>query len=622
MKRIFWPWIFLAIPFIGTAVFWPTSSGPRADLTYAIPDSWKTIDPSQITSNYEIYIAMGLWEGLTTYDPQSTEPIEGVCYLPPQISPDGRTYLFTLRPDAKWSNGDPVTAQDFIYGWRRAIEPGSAGEYSFLITDTIQGAKSYFDWRNEAVQVLSLLRDLSEKKEISSSQHEFLVHWKIIPPDPDPSDWSDIANRFRMEHRNRMDREFEKVGIQAIDEHHLQVTLVQPLAYFLDLMSFATFMPIHSSSLEKLRLSEDPAARDATLWLHDPQWVKPDCRKNGYPGLISNGPYRLKEWKFKRHLVMEKNPFYWDRDRVRNNTILIPLVASPSTSFLLYERGDVDWIDLLTRLDFAPSLIQMEQCGTRKDIHSCSAFGVYFLGFNCSPLFWDGSPNPFSDARVRLAFSLAVDKKSLVENVRKFGQPAWNYIPPDTISGYSCPAGPAYNPEEARRLLAEAGFPDGQGLPAIELLFNTGGGHESTAEAVAHMWEQTLRVHTLLRGKELKSFEEDRKMQHFMVCRSSWYGDYMDPTTFLDMMTTGNGNNKFKFSSPAYDGLIQEASRTTQSTRRNELLSQAESLLLHQEAPILPLFYYVNLLAYRDNVKGIYPNARDLHPLKWIYVDR
>jgi len=622
MKRIIWPWFSLAAPFFGLIWFLLNPTSPKADLTCTIPDSLKTLDPSQITYNYEIYVAMGLWEGLSTYDPKTTSPIEGVSCLPPQISTDGRTYLFTLRSDAKWSNGDPVTAQDFLYGWRHAIEPGSAGEYSFLITDTIEGAKDYVEWRNEAVRALGLLRDLGEDKTISTTDWNFLKQLELLPKEPLSANWKDIADRFRINHQNQMTGQFESVGIRALDEHHLQVTLIRPLAYFLDLMSFVTFTPLHRKSLEHLRLVEDPAAQELTLWLYDTQWVKPDCRKNGYPGLISNGPYRMKEWKFKRHIILEKNPYYWDRNNVQNEMIQIQLTASPTTAFLVYERGGVDWMDSLTRLDFAPSLVELMQNGFRNDIYQCPAYGVYFFGFNCSSQFSDGSPNPFSDARVRLAFSLAVDKESLVKNVRKIGEPAWNFIPPNTISGYSCPAGPTYNPMKARRLLADAGFPNGEGLPTIEILFNTGGGHESTAEAVAQMWETALQVHTLLRGKELKSFEEDRKTLNFMICRSSWFGDYMDPTTFLDMLTSENGNNKFQFSNAEYDNMIRQASQTTNVFDRMNLLNQAESLLLHQEAPILPLFYYVNLLAYRENVKGVYPNARDLHPLKWIYVNR
>ena len=222
-----------------------------------------------------------------------------------------------------------------------------------------------------------------------------------------------------------------------------------------------------------------------------------------------------------------------------------------------------------------------------------------------------------------MAFNLAVDKQAIVDQVRKQGNPpAWNFIPPGSINRYSGPEGPGYDPARARTLLAEGGYAGGAGLPTIEILYNTGHGHEFVAQAVAEMWQNELGVSVTLRGKEVKSFADDKQNQRFMVCRAGWFGDYGDPTTFLDMLVTDNGNNDSAFSDARYDELMARAAETRDFDERMGLLAAAETILVDEQVPILPIFHYVNLQAFRTEVKGLYPNARNMHPFKHLYVDR
>lgn len=595
---------------------------PQAEFSYAIGDEIKTLDPAQMAWNEDIRMALSLWEGLTTYDPRTTEPRPGVAYLPPQISDDQRTYVFTLRPEARWSNGDPVTAQDFIYGWRRAMEPGTAADYVFLVADTLAGAADYTRWRNEAVCTLGILRDLTHNKPIASEDRQFIDALGLYPPGEENPSWPTIAATFRQDHLGQMNRRFEQVGLRALDDHHLEVRLARPTAYLLDLMAFSTFLPIHRPSLEKLR-SDNPDVGELTLWAYDPQWIKPDYHRRGYPGLVTNGPFRITGWEFKRYIRLEKNPYYWDQKNVPLNSILARIMPEPSTAFLAYERGEVQWINELTRLDFAPKLIAQAQAGLRNDIHLHPAYGTYFYFLNCKPHLQDGSPNPLADPKLRMALNLAIDKQALVEKVSQLGNPpAPNFIPPGSIVGYQSPTGPGFNTPQAQTLLAEAGYPGGNGLRPLEILYNTGFGHERYAQAIAEMWQKNLGIQVSLIGKELKSYDEDRKNQRFMVCRGSWYGDYMDPTTFLDMMVTGNGNNDSAFSYGPYDDLMKQASQTADPAKRLAILSQTEALLNHEQMPILPLYYYVNLGAFRLDVRGIYENARNMHPFKTIAVNK
>lgn len=595
---------------------------PDADFTYALEGSIKTLDPARVSWLTDIRMALGLWEGLYSYDPHTVQPIAGVAYFPPQISADGLTYTFELRREARWSNGDPVTATDFVYAWRRAIEPGAAGDYAFLITDNIAGAESYYDWRNEAVKVLTILRDLSQAKAVSLSDREFIKSLYLPGSERNRPDWAEIARQFRREHLEQMEAQFQQVGIELLDDYHLRIRLVRPTTYFSELLAFSTFLPLHRS-LEKLRICNDKAGTDLTLWVYDPQWVKPSYRCNGYPGLITNGPYVLKDWQFKRYLILQKNESYWDCANVKSNTILAQVFDEVSTAFLAYERGQLDWIDTLAGLDFTPALVEQARTGERNDIHIAPALGTYFYNFNCREKLPDGRINPFADMRLRQAFNLAVDKNALVEKVIKVGYlPARNFIPPGLIKGYQCEPGPDFDPARACELLIEAGYPDGVGLPTIEIMYNTGHNHEIAAQAVAQMWQDNLGVKVAPDPRETKAFVEQKQNHRFMIARASWFGDYYDPVTFLETLMTDNGNNDSAFSDAEFDRLLHAARKTLDRQERLAILARAEHMVIQDKLPILPLYYYVTIMAYRPEVKGIYPNARQMHPLKYIYTTR
>ena len=588
---------------------------PEADFVIALGDSLKTLDPAGITWVDEGLVAMGLWEGLSSYDPETLEVMEGTAKYPPKISEDGLTYTFELRQEARWSNGDPVRAGDFVYGWRRAIEPGTAGEYIYLYLDHIAGAKAYNRWRNEAVKVLITLRDLQQGKEVSDDDRRLIDSLGL--PGAAEKNYVEMARHYRREHQARMDEEFSKVGVQALDDHTLRVRLTRRIGYFLELMPFTTFYPVHAESIEKLRDKDN----ELGLLLYDPQWVKPDYHRNDYPGLVTNGPFRLADWQFKRYMYLERNEYYWDVETVKSARFLILIMAEPSTAFLTYEKGQIDFLRQLTRLDFVAALVEQAEKKERNDIHLKAAYGTYFYIFNCNEKLPDGRENPFEDWRVRMAFNLAVDKQSIVENVKKTGNPvSRNLVPPGTIAGYFSEPGPEYNVTRARELLAQAGFPKGQGLPTIELTYNNGFGHEKVAQVVAEMWRHAFDVNVKLMGKELKSFDEDRRNQQFMIQRASWYGDYGDPTTFLDLLVTDNGNNHGKFSNAKFDQLMRSASLSSDAKKRMAVLSEAEHLLMHEQMPILPIYYYVNIMGFRENVRGVYPNARDKFPFKYMHI--
>jgi oligopeptide transport system substrate-binding protein len=598
----------------------------------------------------DIQVCQTLWEGLTQLDARTFEPLSGSALWPPQYSEEGRRVVFTIRPEAHWSNGDAMTAMDFVRGWRRAIEPGTADVYAELISNHIVGADEYTDWRKAWMNTLSVVRRLQKgsplkaetlAKALRSEAGEPLARLlPIVIPSPPPGeqdefweraaaavgkvrqDWKALGDRLLDEHIAEMEPRFARVGMRAVDDQHVEVRLARPTPYLGDLTSFPTFMPIHAS-IELLREQyEGRPLGETGVWAYDPQWTKPDYHKSGYPGLVTNGPYVLRQWQFKRSLRFEANPRYWDRANVQSRTVESVDIEYQNSAFILYDQGFADaMIDL--HMDYTPELVRLARQGRRSDIHPMPTFGTYFLGFNCRSRLNDGQPNPLSDARVRRALARAVNKQELVDNVVRLGSPVSDtFIPPNQIPGYKSPRGLPYDPDLARRELAEAGYPNGRGMPIIEYLYNTNSDQEAKTQAVARMWERELGLRVQLKGKETKTYADDLKEHRFMVTRSGWFGDYIYPTTFLDLQQSKNGQNNEGFDDPYYDGLLAKASRTLDPAERLKILSEAERYLVEEQLPVLPLFTYVMVYAWRPEVTGIYPNPRNQFPMQLIYVDR
>jgi len=638
---------------------------PRAEFVYVNSTGINTLDPAQMSWTADIRVAINIWEGLTAFEPRTTRPAEGVARFPPAVSADGLVYTFTLQPDARWSNGDPVTAPDFIRGWRRAIEPGTAGDYARLITDQVAGAQAYYDWRNRQVAILTALKRLAAGWSVQADTMDLLLRSGVITADglpaattdrhltdmsepgptdtrppsgaasvserrsrgtaltlaaPDRADWAALHRRHLRRHATEMGARFASVGLAAPDPRTLRVTLCRPCPFFLDLCAFPTLLPCHSS-IERLRQQvADTGLTAEGLVVYDPQWTKPDYRAHGYPGLVTNGPYRLAEWLFKRRIRLEANPFHRARQTVRCPTIDMAVYGDLNTALMAYERGDVDFLPDMS-VDYDHRLADLAATGQRPDFVVPVVFATYYYIFNCRSPAVRGRPNPFRDPRVRRAFARAIDKRLLTEEVLDRGDPISDHlVPPGSIPGYESPPAVTYDPAEARRLLADAGYPGGQGLPVIDLLYNTGAHHGRICEVLANMWSTELGAVVELRGKEAKTFGEDKVHHRYMIARAGWYGDYRDPTTFLDVFATGNGNNDAGFSAPEYDELLRRAANETDASRRLGLLAEAERILVLEQLPALPLHQHTNLMAISPRIGGLYPNPRLIFPFRYVFV--
>jgi len=583
---------------------------PPADFTFINRGDVNTLDLQRMSWMQDLRVARLLFEGLTRTDVMTWEfaHVGGVARSW-EISDDRRTYTFHLRDDARWSNGDPVTSGDFVYTWRRALLPDTASKYVNFMW-FIEGGREFYDWRADALDALAQRTDTSEDSGLRL--------------------WDETLITFD-----------QLVGIAAPDDHTFIVTLEQPVPFFLEICAFPVLYPVHAGLLSSYEAPDPVTGRLDS----QPGWTKAGV-------LISNGPFRLDRWRFKRDMRLEVNEHYWDRDSLAIGSILIPSVEEPNATVLAFESGGIDWVSDVTaayRADiYAKKLafydenreeyerllgegldpIEIDRRlppDPRARIHAFPAFGTYFYNFNCAERLTDGRANPFHDARVRRAFAMTIDKRTIVEEIRRMGEPAAHcLIPPGSLGpdyqspdGLVCISDAKTQAErdqiaaDARALLADAGYPDPGAFMTVEIVFNKDSGHDLIAQAIAKNWQQYLGVPTSLAQKELKVYRNDLINGNFMTSRAGWFGDYGDPTTFLDLSRSDDGNNDRKFQSEEFDRMLDDANAELDPKKRLAMLAEAERVLMEEEIPMVPLYHYVNVQLFdAHHITGISSHPR------------
>jgi oligopeptide transport system substrate-binding protein len=382
------------------------------------------------------------------------------------------------------------------------------------------------------------------------------------------------------------------VGVHAIDPLTVRVELEHPTAFFLDLCAFQTLLVVPRQTIEKY----------GDRWL----MARP---------LPSSGPFQLEAWRLNDKIRLKKNPLYWDALNTKSETIDLLPVGSANAALNLYMNGQADivWDKDLVPTDLVDALLK------RPDFHTFNYLGTYFMRFNVTR-------KPFDDPRVRRALALAVDRERIVKKITRAGEPPAYHLVPDGTANYSPPAeGITYNPELARKLLAEAGYPGGKNFPRFEYMFNAAAGgsskiHENVAVELQQMWRDELGIQMDMHQLEWKVYLSDQSRLNYELSRSSWIGDYNDPQTFLGMFTSFDGNNRTGWKNPQYDALIAKANNEPDLQKRAKYFQQAETLLVRDEAPIVPLFYYLGINYFDTNkIGGVYQNILDVHPLSAIY---
>jgi oligopeptide transport system substrate-binding protein len=554
----------------------PEEPENRGTFRFAVVNDPGSLDPGTTSALVDFRLIKCLYQTLMVnqWGGEGLEP--GAALDFPDVSEDGLVYTFTLREEAKWSDGTPVTAADFVYGWRRALLPDNASDYAALFF-VIEGAQDFFDFR------AGLLEDELPAEVLDVLKAEY--------PNDDPDKltgerkWEITADRFE-----------QTVGIKALDDLTLQVTLAQPTAYFIELCAFPTFSPLPRHVLEDESLTW--VRGGGMMRTRDFYFRNPDK-------LVTNGPYVLTEWREKVRIVMDQNPHYWAKDQMGNRRIIEETIQDVSLQLLRYQEGELDWIPDAGRIK--QKLVELDY----EFAHSQPNAGTYYYQFNCRPELPNGAPNPMSDVRVRRAMSMCINRQEIVESVTRMNEPiARSLVPEGQIPGYISPveSSTEYDPEAAKALLAEAGYPGGVGMPPIELLINSDGTHTNIALAIKRVWEEQLGLTVSLVATEFKVYLDRRKQGNFMVSRAGWFGDYIDPTTWLDMYRESDSNNDAKYINPAYDALLEQAARELDPEARFELLNQAEAMLL-ADAPICPIYYYTTIMVFDPEKVDLRPNA-------------
>ena len=508
-----------------TTVLASCSGGDSSEnkIVYNISEEEQTIDPGLNQSLNAGTLIQNSFEGLTRINPETKKP-DPAAAEKWEISEDGTVYTFHLRQGMKWSDGQPVTAKDFQFAWTRALSKETASPYSEILM-YIKGGHDYFEGKAQVVE-----------------------------------------------------------GIKVIDDNTLQVTLEAPTAFFLELTSFPTYMP----------LREDVVKDDS--WATKPETY------------ITNGPMVLKEWRPKDIMVYEKNPNYWNQDAVKLDKLEVRMISEPTNALNAFKTGELDYMEKPPAQE-VPALLAD---GTAKQYQN---IGTYMYMFNISDKMKEKNPEAYkalSNQKVRKAIALAIDRKAIVETATKGGEvPANSIVPPGIVdaNGNDFKSKEYFpvegNVEEAKKLLAEAGYPNGQGFPEIELLYNVGSGHEQIAQAVQEMLRKNLNINVKLSNQEWKVFLSSMTDQNFDMCRKGWIGDYMDPSTMLKLFKTGASNNQTGFSTPKVDELREKAAVELEEAQRVDLYHQAEAIVM-EEMPVVPIYYYTDIVLMNPSIKGLH----------------
>lgn len=503
------------------------SAVPKKILQFGNGGEPQFVDPQLATGVPEHALLRALFEGLVNQGPDDDVPLPGVAERW-EVSPDNLTYTFHLRADAKWTDGKPITSQDFLRSYQRILTPTLAADYVYMLF-VVKGAEDFF-------------------------------HGKIT--------------------------DFAATGFQAPDEHTLILVLEKPAPFLLNALIHEAWYPVPIHVIEKL----------GKVGERNVDWTRPEH-------FVGNGPFRMKEWLPNQKLVVERSPTYWDRGHVKLDEIHFHAVELADTEERMFRAGQlhvtnqVPVTKLATyRRDFPAALKIEPWCGT------------YFYRFNTAH-------KPLDDVRVRRALALAVDRERLVNNVTLGGEPpAYALVPPNT-AGYTSEVRLKGDVEEAKRLLAEAGYPGGKGFPHLDILYNTLEKHRSIAEALQEMWRRNLGIDVGLYNEEWKVYLADQKSINFSIQRAGWLADYVDPHVFFDLWGSNSTNNCTHWTNPEYDRLLKAALDTKTNEERYAVYRKMEKIII-DELPILPLYYYTSARLVSPKVRGYRITVLDSYPWK------
>ena len=574
--------------------FFGATNPPRENvLRYVSGSEPETLDPQIPPLQNEARICMALYEGLAEYDPKTGAPIPALAETW-EVNKDSSEFVFHLRRDGRFSNGDPITARDFVYTIRRGLTPGVASRsasmaYPIKYAEAFNAGGVFVFDPNTRTYLLE--KDFAEGSEQTYAPAD--PTRVVVPGDEKKRQKALDANpklKAAVAGEQFVPVKAEDVGVDAVDDYTLHFSLVKPAPFFVSMMPHVFFRVLHQKTIEKFGAAWTDAAN-----------------------IVTSGPFKLEAWKHYDRINVVRDPMYWDAKSVKLDAIVFYLLADNTTIMNLYKAGELDAMYNHT----VPSA-WLDMIGPMKDFMDAPEAAIDYYLFNTTKA-------PTSDVRVRKALNMALNKKALAD--WRHVKPLTAITPDGMFPGYPQPKGDPFDPEKAKHLLAEAGYRDAAGNfdpkkfaeSEIELITNPDGNNLSYAEFIQAQWKQTLGTTIQIRVMEGKTFfAAQSKLDYKGVSRFGWSADYMDPYTFLGIFYAPNGTGWWD---PKYVALLDEANRTVDHQKRYEILAEAEKLLLEVQ-PGIPLTVGSTRWMKKPYVKGMYPNAMTLHPWKWVYLER
>jgi oligopeptide transport system substrate-binding protein len=616
-----------------TSRYYGKTEAPKDNvLRYISGSEPESLDPPVATGQPEARVMMALYDSLVEYDPKTVDPIPSVAESW-EVGSGGTEYIFHLRKNARFSNGDPIKAQDFAYSFRRAVSPELAALNGYLgyyikYAEPYNGGAMFV--RDQNGRFL-LKDDLTESKTEPAKTNDDLqgeseFHKYIDGPErlTVPASEKDRAEltakdpklKAAIEGKDLVPIKGEDIGVEAVDDYTFRIKLRQPAPYFMGLLGHQLFRVVHKPTIEKFGKA----------------WTKPQ-------NIVTSGVFKLKEHRPYDRITVERNPMFWDADMVRLDGIEFYPLDEATTMMNLYKAGSVDamynhttpaaWNDVIKQykdeyVNFPEVAIEYYTVNVKKP--------------------------PMNNVKVRQAFALAIDREALAK-FRKTSKSLVDFTPEGLFPKYEEARAKVYSeelkkkgstlekwqarkfdPSEARKLLAEAGFPVQQNgnsfscpsfpVNQVDLTYNTAESNKAMAEFVQSQWKQNLGITIPLKNMEWKTFLSYRKKLEFSgVARAGWVGDYMDPFSFLNLFYSETNDSSTGWYNPKYDQLLDEANSELDEMKRFEKLAQAEFMMI-QDQPVIPLQTQATNWIKKPYVKGMYPNPATLHPWKFVYIEQ
>lgn len=489
-----------------------------------------TLDPQLTTTVQEDRVLRDLYEGLVAQDSHG-KAIPGAAKAW-EVSGDGLTYTFHMRDDAKWSNGDPVTAGDFEYSFKRLMNPETAAGYA------------------------SILYSIKNAERIATGK---------MPVD--------------------------ELGVRALDDQTLRITLNTPTPYFIELLTHNTAYPVNQKTIKEFGT------------------------KFTQPGhMISNGAYQLVSFNPNDKISMKKNPFYWDAEHVQIDQVnWVPFQDRSSCM----RRSEAKEIDICS--DVAAEQMDYVKNNLGQEFHQAPLLGIYYIDIKGEP------DSKLRDPRVRRAISMTIDRDFLSQEVwRRTMLPASSMVPPGINNYVSDVPKLSFadqdildREDKAKGLLEQAGVAPGS--LSIVLRYSTSENHKNTMAAIAEMLKGIGINASLDEVDGTTYFNYFQQKGMFDVARDGWVGDYNDPNSFLSLFTTDSYFNYAQWSDKNYDALMAQSQTTTNLNERGKNLADAEKILLERSA-VIPLLYYSSTALVATKVKGYDDNLMNSHATRWLSI--